>query len=120
MKLKREDLSEIASRMKAVTTLRDETGRVKITVHMGECGIKAGARDIMKAIIKQIEAGDTSDVIVVTSGCAGMCDQEPMITVEIEGESPVRYGKLDSGKVEKIFSDHLKNGVVVREYALSD
>ncbi len=120
MKLKREDLSKIADRMKAVTTLRDEAGRVKITVHMGECGLKAGARDVMKAILKQIEITEASDVIVVAADCAGMCEQEPMITVEIEDEPPVKYVKLNSEKVAKIFSAHLKNGAVVREYAFTE
>ena len=118
MKLKPEDLEKIADRMKASTALRDGAGRAKITVHMGTCGIASGARDIMKAFMKQIEDKNIQDVIFTTSGCAGLCSHEPMATVEMQNEAPVKYVKLTAEKVEKIFQEHVIDGKVVQEYAL--
>ncbi|MBT3274933.1 MAG: (2Fe-2S) ferredoxin domain-containing protein [Spirochaetales bacterium] len=118
MKLKPEDLEKISDRMKASTTLRDGAGKARITVHMGTCGIASGARDIMKAFMKQIEEKDIPDVIFTTSGCAGLCSHEPMATIEIRDEAPVKYVNLNEEKVQKIFQDHVIGGKVVQDYAL--
>lgn len=118
MKLKPEDLEKISDRMKASTTLREGRGRAKITVHMGTCGIASGAREIMKAFMKQIEDKEINDVIFTTSGCAGLCSHEPMATVELMGEAPVKYVKLNEEKVAKIFQEHVMEGKAVTEFAL--
>ena len=118
MKLKPEDLDKIAEQMRASTALREGEGKVRVTVHMGTCGIAAGARDSMKAFIAQLEAQQVSDVTLTTSGCAGLCSHEPMATVEFVSQAPVKYAKLDDAKIEKIVAEHVLGGKVVAEYAL--
>ena len=118
MKLKPEDLEKMAQRMRTATTLRDGDARARIIVHMGTCGIASGARDIMRAFLSQIETEQSDDVELTTSGCAGLCSHEPMATIEIKGESPVKYAKLDDKKVARIFDEHVKGGAVVAEFAI--
>ena len=119
MKLKPEDLEKIRERMRASTVLREGAGRVKITVHMGTCGIASGAREILRAFMDQIKEKESADVIITTSGCAGLCSQEPMATVELKGGPPVKYVDLTKKKVQKIYSDHVLSGKIVTEYALA-
>ena len=119
MKLKPEDLDKISQKMKATTTLREGAGRVKITVHMGTCGIASGARDILSAFMKEIENVDAKDIILTTSGCAGLCSREPMATVELKDEAPVKYIDLNSDKVKKIFAEHVMGGRILEDYALA-
>jgi len=118
-KLKIEDLAKIQEKTKRLTNLRDGAGRAKIIVHMGTCGIAAGARNIMSALLSEVEKHDISDVIVTTSGCAGLCSREPMVTVEIVGESPVKYVDLTEAKIVEIFNKHVLGGEVVADYALA-
>jgi NADP-reducing hydrogenase subunit HndB len=118
-KLKIEDLEKISEEFKRKMTVREGGGRVKVTVHMGTCGIAAGARDIMNAFVKEIEEKNVQDVILTTSGCAGLCSREPMATVEVLGQAPVKYVDLTEEKVKKIFNDHVMKGMFVNEYALS-
>ncbi|MBN1633790.1 MAG: (2Fe-2S) ferredoxin domain-containing protein [Ignavibacteria bacterium] len=118
-KLKIEDLEKISEEFKRTMTVREGGGRVKVTVHMGTCGIAAGARDIMNAFVKEIEEKKVQDVILTTSGCAGLCSREPMATVEVLGQAPVKYVDLTEEKVRKIFEDHVMKGMFVSEYALS-
>ena len=118
-KLRPEDLNKIAERMKKSMSLREGDTRAKLTVHMGTCGIAAGARTIMSAVMACIDSARTSDVIVTASGCAGLCSREPMMTVEISGEAPVKYVDLDEEKVQKIFSEHVLSGNIVVEHALA-
>ncbi len=118
-KLKIEDLEKIADDYKRKMTVREGGGRVKVTVHMGTCGIAAGAREIMNTFVSEIEEKNVKDVILTTSGCAGLCSEEPMITVEVLGQAPVKYSKLTPEKAKKIFEQHVLQGIFVKEYALS-
>ena len=118
-KLKPEDLEKISQRMRKMTILREGTGQAKVTVHMGTCGIAAGARKIMAAILALVEEKNTRDVIVTSSGCAGLCSREPMMTVELKGEAPVKYVDLTEKKVQDIFAQHVMKGNIVVKYALA-
>ncbi len=119
MKLRPEDLDKLSESMRAQTVLREGAGRVKVTVHMGTCGIASGSRKILKSFIDQKDASGATDVIITTSGCAGLCSHEPMATVELVGEAPVKYIDLTEEKVEGIYKGHVIEGQIVAEYALA-
>jgi NADP-reducing hydrogenase subunit HndB len=92
--------------------------KAKVTVHMGTCGIAAGARKVMDTLLKEIEKGNAEGILVSTSGCAGLCSREPMATVELVGKPPVKYVDLDGAKMRKVFQDHVLGGQIVIKYAL--
>ncbi|MBM3293297.1 MAG: (2Fe-2S) ferredoxin domain-containing protein [Candidatus Aminicenantes bacterium] len=92
--------------------------RAKINVHMGTCGIAAGARAVMTALIEEAERRSLQDVLLTSSGCAGLCSQEPMMTVETVGKPPVKYVNLDPAKAREILEKHVLGGSIVRDYAL--
>lgn len=118
-KLKIGDLKKIREKVRKKAVLRQGKSRAKITVHMGTCGIAAGAREILTALLKEIEEKNIKDLIVTTSGCAGLCSREPMATVEITGKPPVKYADLNATKMKKILANHVLKGTVVVEYALA-
>jgi len=118
-RLKIGDLDKIVEQGKKNMSLREGAGRVKITVHMGTCGIAAGARKIMAEIMKCVEESGANDIIITTSGCAGLCSREPMATVEVVGQAPVKYIELDEKKARKIFDEHVIEGTIVEKYALA-
>ncbi len=112
------DLKKIKENYHASQALREGGFKVKITVHMGTCGIAAGARPIMNVIMEEMAKSDRKDVAVTTSGCAGLCSKEPMVTIELAGEAPVKYIALTDDKMRKIFAEHVLSGKPVKEYAL--
>ena len=118
-KLGPEDLDRISERMKKAMSLREGAGRARVTVHMGTCGIAAGARGIMSAGMDCVNEAEISDVLVAASGCAGLCSQEPMMTVELVEQAPVKYVDLTEEKVKKIFAEHAQGGKIVTEYAMA-
>ncbi len=118
-KLKIEDLEKISQRVKKTVLLRDGAGRAKVTVHMGTCGIAAGARKIMNTLMEAIAEKEITDVILTSSGCAGLCSKEPMATVELKDEAPVKYVDLTPEKIRKILEEHIIGGKIVKEYALA-
>jgi len=118
-KLKLEDLAKIKEKVKTSTALREGGYKAKITVHMGTCGIASGARKVMQVFMDEIAQRDIKDVILTTSGCAGLCSREPMATIELKGEAPVKYIDLDEEKTRKILIEHVVGGKIVEEYALA-
>jgi NADP-reducing hydrogenase subunit HndB len=119
-KLKPEDLDKITDRIRRTMLLREGVGRVRVLVHMGTCGIAAGARTVMKALLDEIESSGVEDVLVSTSSCAGLCSREPMMTVILADEPPVKYADLTAEKVKEIFQQHVVEGTIVSEYALAE
>jgi len=118
-KLSVEDLEKISQQVRRTTLLREGAGRAKVTVHMGTCGIAAGARKIIDTLLRLVEEQDVKDVILTTSGCAGLCSREPMATVELVQEAPVKYVDLTEEKIGRIFLEHVLGGRPVEEYALA-
>ena len=118
-KLKIGDLEKIREKVRRTANLRQGKARAKITIHMGTCGIAAGARDILSTLLKGIEKKKLNDVIVTTSGCAGLCSREPMATIDMAGKAPVKYVDLTAEKIKKILNEHVINGNIVNEYALA-
>jgi NADP-reducing hydrogenase subunit HndB len=94
-------------------------GTVFVDVHMGTCGIAAGAQSIHQAILGEIEKSAAEHVRLKITGCAGLCSMEPMITVWHPGQSPVKYGNLNNDKVQEIFYSHILGGHPKVEYAIS-
>jgi NADP-reducing hydrogenase subunit HndB len=118
-KLKIEDLDKISQKVRKTTLLREGAGRAKVTVHMGTCGIAAGAREIMNALLDEFEKKNIEDVILTSSGCAGLCSREPMATVELKDEAPVKYVDLTPEKIREILAEHVIGGKVISKYALA-
>jgi NADP-reducing hydrogenase subunit HndB len=98
--------------------LREGEFRGKVIVHMGTCGIAAGARAIVTTFLEELEKSGSTDIMITTSGCAGLCSKEPMATVEMMDSPPVRYIELTPEKARKIFHEHIVGGRMVVEYAL--
>jgi NADP-reducing hydrogenase subunit HndB len=118
-KLTLEELARIREKTKRLTTIREGGEyRAKVCVHMGTCGIAAGARAIMNALMNELEERALGDVLLTHSGCAGLCSREPMATVEVAGQAPVKYVDLTEKKIKEIFEKHVLGGQIVIEYAL--
>ncbi len=113
------DLDKISEKVKKIIQLREGSGKAKILVHMGTCGIAAGARKVMSALMDEIEKKNMKNVILTTSSCAGLCSREPMMTVEIKGEPPVKYVDLNEENVKEILRTHIIEGKIAKKYALS-
>lgn len=94
--------------------------KVKITVHMATCGIAAGAREVMSALVEEISHSARRDIEVASSGCIGHCKNEPNITVKIGGGASVIYQKMTPDKMRRVFKEHILEGKAVEDYILRD
>jgi NADP-reducing hydrogenase subunit HndB len=109
-----EDLRKIKEQAKDLTSARSG-GKTKIIVGMGTCGIAAGARDVMTAILAELDKRGLKDVNVEMTGCIGMCQKEPLVDIIRPGEPRITYGNVEPKDVARIVAEHLVNGNVVED-----
>ncbi len=117
-KLTLDDLKKMRESSRKNLSLREGNFRGKLIVHLGTCGIAAGARGIVDTFLEQFDEMEVSDIMFATTGCAGLCSEEPMITVELGDSAPVKYGKLTPEKAIKILEEHVLGGSIVKNLAL--
>jgi NADP-reducing hydrogenase subunit HndB len=110
-----EDLKRLREEAQQEITVRQHT-TTKITVGMGTCGIAAGARETMQAILKELEKRDI-DAHVATVGCIGMCSKEPLVDIEQAGRPRITYANVHPDMVPRLIEEHLVKGGVVQEWA---
>jgi len=113
-----EDLKRIREEALEKRKVKTAEGSIQVTVAMGTCGIAAGARDTMKAILDHIESNNVSGVIVTQTGCIGKCDYEPILAVTIGAEPKVTYGHINAERAHKIMQEHVAGGKVLTEWIL--
>jgi len=110
------DLRAVKSRILEEMAARDQNAKYRIVVAMGTCGIAAGARNVMTAILDEISRKKIPDVVVTQSGCLGYCDQEPIVQVVQPDQTVIVYGKVTPGVARKIITEHISRGEVLSDH----
>ncbi|WP_372588960.1 (2Fe-2S) ferredoxin domain-containing protein [Fervidobacterium pennivorans subsp. shakshaketiis] len=110
-----EELMKIKEQALQNIKMRESGKRGKIVVAMGTCGIAAGAKDTLKAIVEYLNEMKIDDIAVVQSGCMGLCEVEPTIEVALEGQEPIVYGNVTPENAKRIIQSHILEGKVVSD-----
>lgn len=113
------DLLKLKEEAQQSIALREGGDKVKVVVGMGTCGIAAGAREVMSAILDELEKRRLTNVVVTQTGCIGLCAQEPLVDVYLPGQPRVTYGKVDAQRARQIVAQHIVNGLVVAEWVIN-
>ena len=108
-----EDLKRLKEKAQRQVALREGQKRYRVVVSMGTSGIAAGAREVMKTMLDEIEQRGLDDVEIRVTGEVGLEDVEPVIRIEEQGGEQTTYGKLDAAKARQIVAEHLQKGVKV-------
>ncbi|QTX32421.1 (2Fe-2S) ferredoxin domain-containing protein [Aminithiophilus ramosus] len=109
-----DDLKEIREKTMDLTGARSQ-GRTRVIVGMGTCGIAAGARAVMEAVMDELARQGIRDVSVETTGCIGMCQQEPLLDVIRQGQPRITYGKVSPEEARRIVAEHVVHGRLVED-----
>src|SRR5665648_1250947 len=111
-----EELRRIQEKaLKRVNIEKDREG-TRIVVGVATCGIAAGAKPVLAALLEEVKTRDLKDVVVDQTGCIGVCRLEPIVEVYRPGEKKVTYVEVTAEKAKKIILEHIINGKVVNEY----
>ena len=111
-----EDLKNLRQQLQGELKARTDTGAT-VTVGMGTCGISAGAREVMHAILDELDTRGI-EAHVTTVGCIGMCSKEPLVDIQQGDEPRVTYGNVKPDMVARIIDEHLVRGKIVDEWVV--
>ena len=115
------ELAAIRDKMKNKVAIRDSEAGTRIVVGMATCGIAAGARPVLNALVEEISANGLSEKATVTqTGCIGICQYEPVVEVFEAGKEKVTYVKMTPDKAKRVFAEHIQKGNVVTEYTMNN
>ena len=116
-------LKQMRERLRSDMNIRENSNHPEdlpqIRISMGTCGIAAGARAVMTAVLEELAKRNIHDVAVLQTGCIGMCQKEPLLDIVRPGEDRVTYGPVSPTDVPRIIADHLINGVVVEDLVVA-
>ena len=113
------ELQAIRDRALNQVNLRKERADgTRIVVGMATCGIAAGARPVLNAFVREVEARKLTDVMVTQTGCIGMCRLEPIVEVYVPGQEKVTYVHMTEDKVSRVIAEHIINNRPVTEYTV--
>ncbi|MBN1541656.1 (2Fe-2S) ferredoxin domain-containing protein [candidate division KSB1 bacterium] len=110
------DLRAIKEKAKLEMATREQTAKYRLVVAMGTCGIAAGARSVMTAIIDEISKRGISDTVVTQTGCLGYCDQEPLVQVMQPDKTVITYGKITPELARRIVAEHIGRDQVISDH----
>lgn len=111
------ELDEIRKKAQIDMGVRSEGGR-RVVIGMATCGIAAGARPVMNALIEELRIRNINDVTVSMTGCIGVCRLEPIIEVIEENGDRITYVKMDPNKARRVVAEHLINGVICQDLTI--
>lgn len=111
----REELQALRERAKAALAVRDSEGSTRVVVAMGTCGIAAGAREVMSALLEELAERGLAHVLVSQTGCKGLCDKEPMVEVRTPKHPPTTYGRVTSDVMRQIVAQHIVDGEIIAD-----
>ncbi|MGI6425066.1 MAG: (2Fe-2S) ferredoxin domain-containing protein [Tepidanaerobacteraceae bacterium] len=114
-----EELQKIREQVKDMINLRvDNEKKIRVVVGMGTCGIAAGARPVMLAILDELKKRDITNVIVTETGCIGLCQYEPLVDVIQPDQPKVTYVNMNPDKAREVVVKHIINNQIVDEYVV--
>lgn len=112
-------MTDLLHMQEQITAQRDrEQDLPRVIIGMGTCGIAAGAKDVLLAVKDELNARRLA-VKVCQTGCIGMCEQEPLLDVELSDGERVTYGKVTPALARKIIAEHVGSGHAVKASALA-
>jgi len=113
-----EQLKKLKEKAQRQIALREGSKKYRVIVSMGTSGIAAGARDVMKTMLDEIEKHGLDDVEVLVTGEHGLESIEPVVQIEEANGEKTTYAHIDADKAKKIVAEHLKKGKKVDTLAV--
>ena len=109
-----EDLKRIREQAQQSLKIRTDTGTT-ITVGMGTCGIAAGARDTMHAILDELARHNAHRFLADRRPAA----REPLVDIQQAGRPRITYGNVMPTMVPRLIEEHLIQGAVIEAWVVA-
>jgi len=111
-----EDLNAIREQARRDLRQRQDVG-TRIIIGMGDCGIAAGARETMHAILEELNRREI-EAHVMIADCRGSCSKEPLVEIQVASQPRITYSNVHPDMVPCLIEEHLIRGRVIEEWTL--
>lgn len=116
-----DELNAIKQQYKNSVNIRTSDYEIRIIVGMGNSGLVAGARDILKELVKLVEQeGLNGRVIVTQEARVSKVGHNPVVKIVENGIKTAVYSDVTVEMAERIVEEHIKNGRIVEEFLLTE
>lgn len=116
-----QELNAIKDMHKNDVTIRTSDYEIRIIVGMGNSGIVAGARDILKELVKKVEEEGLSGRVIVTQEArVSRVGHNPVVKIMENSIKTAVYSNVTTEMADRIVEEHIKNGKIINEYILHE
>jgi NADP-reducing hydrogenase subunit HndC len=99
---------------------KTDNEKIRVLVGLATCGISAGANNVYEEFLKVLKNRKIQDILVVKTGCIGVCPYEPMVEIHKTGEEKVTYVNITPEMVSEIVEEHLIKGNTISKYTIGE
>lgn len=116
-----DELNAIKNKYISNVTIRTSDYETRIIVGMGNSGIVAGARDILKEFVRKIEEEGLSGRVIITQEArVSKVGYNPVVKIVEDGVKTAKYANVTAEMADRIVEEHIKGGKIVDEYILPE
>lgn len=116
-----DELNAIKDKYKTNVNIRTSDYNIRIIVGMGNSGLVAGARDILKEFVKRIEEENLNGKVIVTQEArVSKVGFNPVVKIVEDGIKTAKYANVTVEMVDRIVEEHIKGGKIIDEYILAE
>lgn len=116
-----DELNAIRDKYKSDVTIRTSDYEIRIIVGMGNSGLVAGARDILKEFVKKVDENGLSGKVIVTQEArVSKVGHNPVVKIVEDGVKTAVYSNVNIDMVHKIIDEHIIGGKIVEEFLLNE
>ncbi|MEM1588302.1 MAG: FAD-dependent oxidoreductase [Candidatus Bathyarchaeia archaeon] len=122
MQRKLQSINDFNNLRKKILTQIALDKRLKVKVHLGTCGLSAGALEVWKKFNEEIISRKLEDKIALSkAGCIGFCSLEPNVTIyDPFINKSVIYKEVTPEKVQEIIDAHLMHKHPIENYIINE
>lgn len=113
-----EELEKMRESVLEEIGINRKSDNIRIVVGMATCGIAAGAKPVIDAIIDEISKNNIRNVKVVMTGCIGICRLEPIVEVYSGNGDRVTYVRMTDDKARQVVTEHIIKGKPCFQYTI--
>ncbi len=91
---------------------------IRVVLGYSVCSVSVGANEVLKALEKTVESVELDNVIIETTGCLGLCSNEPLLNIYMPDGNKYTYDFVTPEKAKVILISHSMHEEVIDEWLI--
>lgn len=92
--------------------------KLRIVLGYSICSMSVGANEVLKELQQSLVDLELDEVLIETTGCAGLCSREPLLDVYTDNNEKYTYELVTPKKARAILVTHALYGEALEKYLI--